>query len=80
MDAEQRNIGATVGMIKSMHKITGHDDTEVPIELSKLFIAESNRCSDRANNMCTFKDEPLECRIGNCPLGALVDKELGIIS
>lgn len=88
MDAHQKNIGATVGMVKNIHKITGHDDVKMPVELTGLFTAESDSCVSKVEGMCTFHaGEDLEkgdsfttpkCRVGNCPLGDLVDKELGI--
>lgn len=87
MDAHQRNIGATVSMTKSIHEIAGHDNAELPAGLTSLFIAESDSCVSKVDGWCTFHaEEDLEegdafatpkCRVGNCPLGGIVDEELG---
>ncbi len=87
MDKHQRNIGATVSMTKSIHELTGHDDAETPADLALLFVAESDSCVSKISGMCTFHaEEDLEegdafatpkCRVGNCPLGEIVDEELG---
>jgi hypothetical protein len=81
LDREQKNIGATVSMIHMMHKLTDKD--ELPIELTKLFMLESDNCNSKVEGCCTFDiDEPdacispPKCMIGECPLGSIVDKEL----
>jgi hypothetical protein len=55
-------------------------------DVDKLFMAESSECDWQSpNKQCLFNSDPehyqlhtglAPCRIGNCPLGALVDKEL----
>lgn len=86
MDKHQRNIGATVSMTKSIHELAGHDDAELPAGLTMLFTAESDSCVSKVDGRCTFNaEEDLKkgdsfatpkCRVGNCPLGDIVDEEL----
>ena len=70
---EHANIGATVTLVKGMHKLFGDDGQKVEKELAELFVLESDKCSFKAsNNKCLFEGrDPCECNIGNCPL----DKE-----
>jgi len=85
LDIKHKNIGATVSMLKLIHKIT--DGEELPTEITKLFMVESGECDHKhETGQCTFyAEEDLEsgdsfttfaCCIGECPLGSMVDKEL----
>lgn len=86
MDKHQWNIGATVGLVKYTHELTGHDDVDMPMYLASLFTAESDSCVSKVDGRCTFNaEEDLKkgdtfatpkCRVGDCPLGSLVDEEL----
>jgi len=88
LDPKHRNIGATVGMLKLLGKLT--DDNDLPEEITKLFMAEAESCDHKhSTGQCTFhagedlieslqtgnSEITFQCRIGECPLGREVDKE-----
>ena len=78
LDIKHKNIGATVSMLKLIHKIT--DGEELPTEITKLFMVESGECDYKhESGACVFNgslETNLNCCIGECPLGSMVDKEL----
>jgi hypothetical protein len=78
LDPKHKNIGATVGMVKEIHKLS-HDPL-LAEELTKLFMEESNGCDYKHETAaCIFNgstESNMKCRVGNCPLGPLVDEEL----
>jgi len=84
LDMKHKNIGATVSMLNMIHELTPGD--ELPIEITKLFMAESDDCDHKhETGQCTFHAEEdltkgdsfttFKCCIGECPLGPLVDGE-----
>jgi hypothetical protein len=78
MDRKHANIGATVSLLLNIHKLT--PDKELPTALANLFTEESDDCDYKRDNACKFisaktvKPGTVPCIIGNCPLGALIDK------
>ena len=75
IDAKHANIGATVSLLLNIHKLTGPDE-DLPNMLCDLFTQESEECDYQVKgSLCTYKgDTPVKCMIGNCPLGAAIDK------
>ena len=81
LDMKHKNIGATVGILKQIHEITS--GSELPVELTKLFMLESDECDHKQHGCCFFEiDEPdacispPKCTVGECPLGEIVSQEL----
>jgi hypothetical protein len=82
IDMKHKNIGATVGLVKNIHKLTGDDETMLR-NLADLFIAEAAECDFRHEindkPVCVFNGSTspnLVCCAGECPLGAIVDEEI----
>ena len=81
LDMRHKNIGATVSMLKMIHKVAG-DNEELPTALTELFMLESGECDSKVEGACTFEVypeaciSPPKCMVGNCPLGEIVDEEL----
>ena len=84
LEGKHANIGNTVGMVKSIHKLT--TDPKLAEEITKLFMVESDDCDYKEAPLCTFprllapedsRDDLPKCMVGRCPLGNLADKERG---
>ena len=77
-EAEEKTTGQEDGFGTKMAKMLLGD-------IDKLFMAESNSCDHKHEGCCTFHQDDnvselddfakVKCCIGECPLGALVDKE-----
>ena len=73
------NIGATVVLIKEVHKLSS--DEGLPTELAKLFEAEAAMdCDFRKEGAyvatCHFFEKEQRCMIANCPLGDLSEQQM----
>jgi len=83
LSGKHANIGATVGMLKFIHKLT--PDAKMAEELARLFMAEAESCDYGENRTCSFprlpelaeeNDARHACMVGLCPLGPAVDNEI----
>lgn len=73
------NIGATVAILKHVHKLTS--DESISRELSEMFEMEAKMdCNFRKEGgdvaVCTYHDEEKRCMVANCPLGALSENHM----
>lgn len=76
IDSKHANIGATVSLLLNAHKLS--KGSELPESLAELFTMESVNCDyrsgDEISSFCNHDRISVECIIGNCPLGKIVEK------
>ena len=80
LDIKHMNIGATVSMLRLMQELDGGQSDDA---LTELFMVESVECDYKLLEACTYNDSlkpDMLCCIGECPLGAEVDKKLKLMS
>ena len=84
LDMKHKNIGATVGMIEGMAQLMeglGGGDALLG-EIAELFQLEAQECDHQITTegpvYCGFNDlnSDTPCCVGECPLGAIVTKEI----